>query len=186
MGEVDQRIRDYYSQQGLDDPALDRIYQAGRLTRRRWWAVAGWAVAAVLALILSLSAILLPLPDEQLTESVGLEVVKNHEKQLSPETEGTSFQEIQVALPRLSFALAPEHPNLLGDWRLAGGRYCSLGGELAAQINLQNSRGERATLYIAPLTSSLEKVDPCIRRYDGAEVHFWRDAHRLFALAHNG
>lgn len=186
MSEVEQRIRDYYAEQGLDDAALDRIYQAGRLTRRQWWALAGWAVAAALALILSLSAIFLPLPNERLTESVGLEVVKNHGKQLDPEATGTSFQEIQAALPRLSFALVPEHPGLLGDWRPAGGRYCSLGGELAAQIHLQNSRGQRATLYIAPLTSTLEKVDPCVRRYDGAEVHFWRDAHRLFALAHNG
>lgn len=183
MSEVEQRIRDYYAQQELDGAALDRICQAGRLTRRRWWAPAGWAVAAVLAVVFSLSAIFLSSPDDRLTESVALEVLKNHEKQLEPETTATTFQDIQVALPRLSFTLAPENPALLGDWQPTGGRYCSLSGELAAQISLQNSRGEGATLYIAPLTPTLARVDSCVRHYDGAEVHFWRDAHRLFAMA---
>ncbi len=48
---------------------------------------------------------------------------------------------------------------------------------------LEDSGGDRATLYIAPLTPTLERVDPCVRHYDGTEVHFWRDAHRLYALA---
>lgn len=183
MSELNQRIRDYYAQQELDAAALERVYKAGRLARRSWWGPAGWAVAAAVALVFTLSPIFLPLPDDSLTESVGLEVLKNHEKQLAPEATGTSFQEIHSALPRLRFALAPERTELLGDWRPEGGRYCSLAGELAAQISLENSRGERATLYIAPLTSTLEGVDPCVRRYEDAELHFWRDAHRLFALA---
>jgi len=184
MADIEQQIRDYYAEQKLDANSLERILQAGQMARRPWWRLIGARTAvAALAVLAAGVWFTVQATDENVTKRVGEEVVTNYLKHLDPEVTASSFSEIQLALPRLAFALAPSQPSMLAGWTPVGGRYCSLNGELAAQISLMNQNGEPGILYITPLTESLEGVDPCVQRYAQCEVHIWKDAHRLFVQA---
>jgi len=64
-----------------------------------------------------------------------------------------------------------------------GGRYCSIQGELAAQISLTDAEGKPCTLYIAPLRGAVEEIGEGEHRAESVTIRFWRDNGRLFALA---
>lgn len=110
-------------------------------------------------------------------------MVKNHRKQLAPEVVSSSWEETQGYLNRLSFSITPTDWSPLSDQVLVGGRYCSIQGELAAQLLLQNqATGRMCSLYIAPATPELDRVGEVRAKYDGAQVWIWRDRGRIFAL----
>ncbi len=95
----------------------------------------------------------------------------------------SSFAAIQTALPHLAFPIAPTQPEMLAGMRMIGRRYCSILDELAAQISLVGADGQPCTLYVAPLTPPMSKINPGIHRIENGTVQIWTDAHRVFALA---
>ncbi len=184
MIELDQKLRDYYQSQSLPEHRVAHILETSRMIRRPFWKqhAVRLAIAASIALLLSLS-IHGFWSGPAIEILVARDVWNNHRKQLAPEVTTSSFAEIQSALPRLDFAIAPTQPEMLAGMKLAGGRYCSILDELAAQISLVDATGQPGTLYVAPLTPPLAKVTPGIYRMEHGTVHIWTDAHRIFALA---
>jgi len=71
----------------------------------------------------------------------------------------------------------------LRGWRVEGGRYCSLAGELAAQINLSDGAGRKSLLYVVPVPGELREAQSGERTYEGGTVRLWTDDGRLFAQA---
>lgn len=184
MNDLDQKIRDYYQSQSLAPERVAGICENAKIVRPPFWRQGGWIVAAAaIVMFLGLGAYVLTQTGPSLEQWVAADVAKNHEKMLAPEIQTSDFAEIQAALTRLDFSIAPTRTEMLAGLQVLGGRYCSIGDELAAQISLVDAEGNPCTLYIAPLTDKLGRVQPGIREADGFAVHFWRDEHRLFALA---
>lgn len=184
MNNLDQNLRDYYASQLLPPDRVAYILESGRIVRPRPAKFTTWlAAAAAVVVLLAGWALLSQTLRPSLQMLAAAEVAKNHSKQLAPEIMTTDFAQIQVALPRLDFAITPTQADFLAGLRVLGGRYCSIQGELAAQISLQDTDGKPCTLYIAPLTPELAQIPPVIRQVGETQVQFWHDAHRLYALA---
>lgn len=183
MSDLDQKLREYYQSQSLPNDRVSRILEAGRIVRPPVWRQpAMLAIAASIALLLGIFVLWLR-PDATLESAIAADVWKNHGKHLAPEVATASFAEIQSALPRLDFAIAPTLPEMLPGLQVVGGRYCSILDELAAQISLVDTAGQPCTLYVAPLTEALSGITPGIHRLENGTVQIWTDAHRVFALA---
>jgi len=119
-------------------------------------------------------------------EDVSRQVVKNHLKALEMEHRTSSYAELAAALDKLDFALT--EPGFEGDYELLGGRYCSIDQQIAAQINLEGSNGERCTLYQFKLPVNLLARFPDRKtlQVDGVTVDLWKENGLGMGLARPG
>jgi RNA polymerase sigma factor (sigma-70 family) len=91
--------------------------------------------------------------------------------------------EEREALDRLDFDLEPTAVRLAG-LALVGGRYCSIQGQIAAQLKVVDPASkEILTLYVTRIDDELEQLAPLDERYEDLYMRCWRDGERFFALA---
>jgi len=185
---IEQPLRNYYKEQALDESDLRRIHESalfagsGKPPRPRWMPVA--AVVLVLVFLVGGGGLIWRATTPDLTDLIAREVRTNYAKDLDPEVRADDFDELAAGLPRLGFALAPTTESVpLPGWRVAGGRYCSLGGELAAQVNLTDQTGRESLLYVVPLVAGLRGVEAGPHPHKDADIHVWKDARRLYVQA---
>jgi len=83
----------------------------------------------------------------------------------------------------LDFGLArPE--SLAANYRLIGGRYCSIQGRLAAQLKVEDTNsGEIATLYITPVTERLIGISDQQVVHDNVNIKLWKADNFFYGLA---
>jgi len=186
--ETEQPLRDYYMSQRLEDTALHRIHgnavigSAGPVGHL--WQTRALAAVLALAFVMGAGALVWKVAAPGPTARIDAEVRTNYAKDLEPEVRADDYAALAAGLPRLGFGLAPStEAGPLAGWQVEGGRYCSLAGELAAQINLSDAAGRRSLLYVVPLVDSLQAVEPGVRRHAATDVHIWRDAQRLYVQA---
>ena len=198
---LSEHIRRYYAAQALDAGTVERLKRIAEYrgespsepalpARRRWGLRVLSATAALVAVLISVVSIDRLLGDRtQLEQSSTLaqailrEIALNHEQNLAVEFPASSYAELRERMVKLNFGL--HRPNLPtgGHLRVLGGRYCSLQGQLAAQIKLEDERGRALTLYQARLVDKLEAVAEHEQNVDGLRVRLWREGNLLLALA---
>ncbi|MFT5369835.1 MAG: hypothetical protein ACI8V2_004813 [Candidatus Latescibacterota bacterium] len=72
------------------------------------------------------------------------------------------------------------------DHQLLGGRYCTIQGELAAQLKRQHKKtGDVKTLYVTRLTQSLQNVQAQTTTQNNITIQTWKTSDCLFGLAFN-
>lgn len=182
MSDFDQIVKRYYADKKLPPERLEAILQqgSGRPGLARYYKWAG--VAAVL--LIGFFGVHRQLEHQTLTEGVLAEIAMNHRKQLGVEVASDQYQVVQAKLDRLDFPILPAKEGLLANYRLVGGRYCSIRGELAALLKVRDRMsGAVFTLYVTPLTEALEPMVPLEQNYDQVSIRLWRDNGRFFALA---
>lgn len=191
MPGLDKLIRDYYQSQALDDARVDAILQRAaaqnpRNPRRR---MASWApLAACLAVCLVAVLLHIQISQRNVTAWVLSEVAMNHAEALSPEVLSDHYPAIRQGLEQLDFELTPPAPGTIpAGVQLVGGRYCSIYGELAAQLSFMDpGSGARYTLFITPLTDSLEEIGGGHGQHDGVDIRLWHGEKLFYALAVDG
>ena len=146
----------------------------------RWGALA--AVGAVLLVWMGYAGLFdTRLEGAALARAVAGEVALNHTKSLRPDVLTGSFDEL--GLDRLDFE--PRMPLRLADIGLVleGARYCSIQGQIAAQLVLRDEAGTRLTLYQTRLSPGLTSVPDAELSLDGARVELWTEGDLLLGLA---
>jgi anti-sigma factor RsiW len=124
------------------------------------------------------------LESSALKERVLAEVAMNHRKQLDVEFVADQYLQLQQELDRLDFSIVPKGSALTRNYRLVGGRYCSIQGQLAAQLKVEDKMsGEWLTLYIAPLNDELQRLSSSDQTHSGVYIRLWQEDERFFALA---
>ena len=189
MSDFDDSVREFYRGQVLSEERAQTILSrsVGRVRRRlRAYQLTG--VVAVLAI--GLFGLQHQFGSGSALDEVLAEVAMNHEKRLSVEVASDRYQVVQAGLDRLDFPILPARRGLLDNYGLLGGRYCSIRGELAAQLKVQDRiSGNTITMYVTPLTDALEGVvarDEVIERdVDQVRIRLWGESGRFFALAAN-
>jgi hypothetical protein len=83
------------------------------------------------------------------------EIAFNHQKQLPPDLKTSNLFELNSKMSKLDFNLFLLK-NITTDYKLQGGRYCSVGDRIAAQLKLKDSVGKIVTCYVF---KKLEKFD---------------------------
>ena len=185
MDKLDNQIRDYYQTQKLDEHRIDAILDSGRQfsSLRRLKRVSITALAAA-AMIVIAAYFAIPGDYRSVNEIVAEEVATNHLRQLEPEMLTADYQELQASFEKLDFSIIPTKEFILSNFILVGGRYCTLCGEIAAQLRLIDKlTGEPCLLYITKLDEQLANLRPDTAVVDGVHVQMWKSDDRLFAMS---
>ncbi len=135
----------------------------------------------MLALVLAV-AVLLAWPASGVsTEAVAQEIALNHTRALDPDVRAPSFDDLAGDLEGLDFAVV--RPDNMEMDELVGARYCSLGGEMAAQIRFRDAKQRICTLYQAKDSETFRDVESGTFERGGVRVRVWRESGLVMGLA---
>lgn len=119
-----------------------------------------------------------------LAQSVSREIAMNHRKQLNLEFSARDYAALQAQMGKLDFALAPPSNPAASSLHVVGARYCSIQGQLAAQIRVRDSAGTVYTLYETRLTDKLRAVSGEVKT-EGVGIRLWSEEGLFYGLAVN-
>jgi hypothetical protein len=108
----------------------------------------------------------------------------NHKKQLEIEFSAADYAGLQPQMSKLDFALAPPSSAVAAPLHVVGARYCSIQGQLAAQIRVRDPAGLVYTLYETKLTDKLSPVAGEVKA-DGVRIRLWKENGLFYGLAVN-
>ena len=124
------------------------------------------------------------------SQLIAEEVSYNHLKMKPMEVTSTSLNDVRVYFSKLDFSLSPSQFVANNNLQLIGGRYCSIQGETAAQLRMQDkATGNIQIVYQAPYNKELfrelpklqEGQDPVRHFVNGIGVDVWVEKGILFA-----
>jgi hypothetical protein len=184
MSNFDETIKRYYSSMSLPAEKVETILANSVRARKslfsRYYKFAG--VAALL--IIGFIGLHLQLHKATMTERLLAEIAMNHQKRLNVEVSTDQYEVVQEKLNRLDFSILPVKSELIVNYTLLGGRYCSIHGGLAVQLKVrEKASGDFMTLYVTKLTDKLEDITPLDAEFDGVRIRLWKEDHRLLAIA---
>jgi anti-sigma factor RsiW len=121
---------------------------------------------------------------DALARSIGSEIAMNHRKQLNLEFSAGDYATLQAQMSKLDFALAPPSNPAASSLHVVGARYCSIQGQLAAQIRARDPAGTVYTLYETKLTDKLRTVAGEVKA-EGVRIRLWSEKGLFYGLAVN-
>ncbi|NIP31220.1 MAG: hypothetical protein GTO02_16085 [Candidatus Dadabacteria bacterium] len=181
MSNLDKNLRNYYSSKSLSEDKVQLLLGEQRsdnlFNRYSKYAV---AVTLVLGLFLTFSL----MRSNKLENRVAKEIAMNHNKQLNVEFASDNLNLLQSKLNKLDFSLMRSQDFIARNYKLMGGRYCSIQGNLAAQLKIQNIKTNKIeTLYVSGLNGELKNIKPSKMNYDGANIKVWTEDGLLYGIA---
>jgi len=191
---LDQHLQRFYADKRPSKACLDRLAALAESTpaadsptpvKTRRVTPAYLAVAASLLLILFGGGLFLlqPNPNADPSWLVAKEIAVNHNKHLAIEYPTGDYHALNRLMDKLDFSSVISKRLPSGQYRLLGGRYCSIQGQLALQLKLRDRAGNLYTLYQAPLNKLLSGIRQGEQTIDGVRITLWREAGLLFGLA---
>ncbi|MEM6327127.1 MAG: hypothetical protein AAF791_08415 [Bacteroidota bacterium] len=198
---LDEAVRDHYRAQGLDADTLatlrrqiaeevpsdaaprrapDRQAAPGARTALR--RMARWGAFAALALALGTTLWLAwPATGALSAEAIAQEIALNHVVALDPDVRAGSFAALTGDLDKLDFSVM--EPDDIAMEEVIGARYCSLGGQMAAQIRFRDANARVCTLYQARDSEAFDAVREGTFEMSGVRVRVWREGGLVMGLA---
>ena len=123
------------------------------------------------------------LSERDLLSRVAQEVAFNHHKQLASDFTSDSYLHLAGVMDKLDFELkAPVFPDSV-DYQLLGARYCSIQGNIAAQLTLRDAQGRILTLYITQVNERLAELHNQQQLHADLLIRNWREGALFFSLA---
>ena len=191
MTGLNDQIRRHYRQQSLPAHRIARLLaQQPQPSRRtplintlawpRRWAVAMLLLASTTVAVYYAGV----RPAQDLTLAVTREVALNHRKALNLEFVATDYVNLNAAMNKLDFALRVPDRLSGGRLRLQGARYCSIQGQIAAQLTFQDNDNRRYTLYQTAMSDTLRPLSSGERHMNDIIVERWREGTYFYALAY--
>lgn len=185
---TDDTIKEYYQTQNLSAEKLQQMIDIAQLPqqqsvsqerniKQRWLIQRNLSVAAsiLLAVVISLQW-LNPTPtQQQLVASIAQEIAINHQKQFDIEFAENSYASLNKLMGKLDFALISPEKLKTEGLQILGGRYCSLHGQIAAQIRLKNSEGVVFTLYQTRSDEKLKTLTEQSEHANGITIEMWQE-----------
>jgi hypothetical protein len=114
-------------------------------------------------------------------EAVAQEIALNHAVSLDPDVRAVSFDALTGDLDKLDFSVM--RPAGMDVEEVVGARYCSLGGQMAAQIRFRDAAARICTLYQARDGEAFENVREGTFEMGGVRVRVWREGGLVMGLA---
>jgi len=181
---------DFYQDQSLDEHKLEQLLSLAEsvntnnsdissVSKRNYIRSIAAAIIIAVSIPLGIQQIL----NTDNSQLVPQEIALNHLKQLSLEFDANNYASLNKMMPKLDFKLeSPENTQLAG-LTILGGRYCSIQGNLAAQIRLTDKKGLIYTLYQTPLTEALKLEKTGTFPSQDIEISQWNESGLFFGLA---
>jgi len=159
------------------DNTVDKNTSNNKSTMRSLLAVAASALLAISIYVVNFTGLNYG--------DISKEIAYNHNSQMQMEVFSESIDDIQSHLNRLGFSLI-ESAFLTGDdWEFVGGRYCSISGKIAAQLQIKNLDTSKIyTYYQAKLPDQFfNLIQDKEVSVDGVKVKMWQENGLLMGLA---
>lgn len=193
MTQLPSKIREYYQDQNLDEAVLQRIIERGQMVKEssarepsglRPTGVKIVGFMSITALLLVALQFMSNLPQPaDITQRVLQEIHMNHEKALAVEFATDNFQVLSEKMDRLGFPISTS-PHIYANYSLLGGRYCSIQGNIAAQLKIRHrDSGHIATLYITQKNHDLEQVRNQSQLLGQVQISLWNSPSMFYGLA---
>ncbi len=150
-----------------------------------------WFVAFAAVFLLGLFIVsyerLWIMPEQQLFASITKEIRTNHLYDKPMDYVSGSAKELFAQFDRLDFQ--PLMSSMVdSSWTLLGARYCTLQGQIALLVKLQDPFGNRMTYYLTKETSIFSNipkiVEPYIDTHSGLSVKLWKQEGLIAATVH--
>jgi hypothetical protein len=182
MKELERHIKNHYNSQSLNLEQLNLI--TSQTKKKKIVSIPVFLkYAAILVVTIGVMYSLFILPKQQqysIVSAFAEEIAFNHQKQLPPDLKTSSLSELNSKMTKLDFDLfLPE--RITNNYNLQGGRYCSVGNRIAAQLKLINRQGKIITCYVFKKTEKFN-FDQQIMS-NNVEVKIWDNSTLIFALA---
>ena len=191
---LDKNVKNYYNSQSLDPAVMSRLkaiaetktneeatVKASLTTTKRL----KMAVAASLFLVFSsISYQLFYNPStSELIQRIAQEVELNHSKQFKSDFLASNYSSLAASMDKLNFLLqAPKRLTQAG-YQIVGARYCSIQGQIAAQIKLLDKEGKTHTLYTTKLNEQLTQINSISLQVDNLLIEQWHEGKLFYSLA---
>ncbi len=182
--------KDYYNSFKLSSKQLNQLeslerehhFQASKTPTNKNWFLPIATLVAGIFLVMYFK----PSPEPETYHSgLANEIAYNYNKTLSPEFRGRSIPEIKQHFSKLDFQLVSSQHNKISDFKLIGGRYCSINKQLAAQLKLVgNNNNETLSWYQLPLPRDQRIINRNTEIYhNGVKLVMWTEKGVLHVLA---
>ena len=179
MNTLEGEIRKYYNDKTLPAKSVHRMLGATAHARSGIWGYVLIAATVILGIGLYTSLD----RAQSLTDRVLQEIVMNHEKALDIEVAAADYEELQSRMDRIDFDISP-NAAIRKSYELKGGRYCSIQGELAAQLKIRHRETRIVhTLYVTRLSPTLDRLSDRSYIKTATRIRLWKDNGRFFGLA---
>ena len=122
----------------------------------------------------------------KLPMAVAREITMNHQKNLAPEFRDVAVVALGRTMAQLDFL--PVSPDIVGVLRLKfiGARYCSIQGNIAAQLSYEAPDGSPYTLYQTRSVEALSGISASQIELDGLNVKLWHEKGLFMGMAGAG
>ncbi len=181
---------EYYNSFELSSKQLNQLeslerehhFQASKTSANKNWFLPVATLVAGIFLVMYFR----PAPEPEMYPNVlATEIAYNYNKTLSPEFQGRSIPEIKPHFSKLDFQLVSSQHNKISDFKLIGGRYCSINKQLAAQLKLVgNNNNETLSWFQLPLPRDRQMIEKSTEIYhNGVKLVMWTEKGVLHVLA---
>lgn len=185
MKNLEQELKNYYRSKRLDSHRITAMQASvNEMGRTRHSVSYLIPIAAVILLTIGIGLWLHISTDSNLTHQVVTEIEDNHRQHGALMVKSDQYGIVQNALSELDFPFQPRRDNLVRDFLLIGGKYCTIQGSRAAQLKLsRRDSGIIHTLYVFPMADKAKGLKPGIYETDGIQVELWIDRTLVYGLA---
>ena len=186
MKNLEQELKNYYQSKRLASHRIKTIqssvHQIDRPRHRVFYLI---PMAAAILLTIGIG-LWLHMSTDSITHQVVAEIGHNHRQHGALIVESDRYGVVQAALSELNFPIRPRRGELIKDFVLVGGKYCTIQGSRAAQLKLSpRKNGAIHTLYVLPMSEDIKDVEPGVYETNGVRIELWTDQSLLYGLAHD-
>jgi len=199
--QLNDHIKDYYQEQNLSSEKMERLIALRTLhennvnkTRTTRWLKyifnRNISIAAGILFLLLISLQWLPFEitdknyyTNNLAMLISEEIALNHNKKLASEFSARNYNQLRSQMIKLDFTPIESSRLKNSGLKFLGARYCSIQGQLAAQIKLIDKNGRSQTLYQTQLNNKLKNLPEQEYYVDGVKIKQWQENGLFFGLA---
>ncbi|MEM7259581.1 MAG: hypothetical protein AAF404_19580 [Pseudomonadota bacterium] len=182
MDPLDRKLSDYYQQRTLNSARLESILaESQRHQQRRKLPLYAAAAGILMMLVGVLHQHAL---SNQQVDYAMREAALNHLNKLKLDAEAGSIADLQNGLEELPFEMVLPEGKIYEELALIGGRYCTIGGNLAAHLKFAHPKsGELLSLFMTPRARTTESLVSDPAHVEGIEVTLWQENDVVYAMA---
>ena len=182
MAGIEEKLKEYYSSKSLSDEKADLLLE-GKKQAKQPLRFYGMIAASIIFAVIMIN-VFSNYSERSLEMSVVKEIAMNHNKRLAVEYNSSNLNDLGEKLTKLDFKLTDAGPEISGKYKILGGRYCSIQGNLAAQLKIQDKESKKIeTLYISELNPELDRIKPTNTDFDGVNIRIWKDNGLIYGKA---
>lgn len=183
MARLEERVKNYYQTHSLTLAQIQVIQKAAKpRPYLRLWNNNLLKYAAVILVSLNIFYGLYTFIYEPntLAEKFAHEIALNYKKGEPVVIESGNIQTLRAGLDKLNFELTLP-PSITDNFKLIGGKYCSVDNRIAAQIKLEDENGSEITCYVFKKEEAINFKESIVK--EQVKVKLWDDGQRIFGLA---